>query len=868
MSATSYGTVHLRHPSFRVILLVGIAALVALLTAPAGSAAQLRSARSATASATHFSITGPTTTAADAGNSFVVTALDATGATVTGYTGTVHFTSTDAGVSSGSGLPADYTFLSGDNGVKTFAGVKLETVGSKTITVTDTTTASIKGTTAAIAVTPGAAKTLSVSIPTASAAGASVAVKVTALDAGGNTATGYTGTVYFTSSDASADLPDDYTFVAGDKGVHSFKATLVTAGSQTITAKDTTTGTITGTSGADVVAAGAVTHFSVSGPGSVVAGSSVTVTVKALNASNAVVTTYAGTVAVTSSDKAATMPSSNTLTSGVGTFTVPFETAGSVTVSAKDTVASISGSLKVAVAGADAATLGVSIPAASTAGQTVAVKVSALDPGGNIDTDYTGTVTFTSSDGSASLPDDYTFLAADHGVHSFKATLVTAGSKTVTATDTVTGSITGTSAADVVAAGAVTHLGVTGSATPTADAAFSVTVKALNSYNVVVPTGYTGVVHFTSSDAGKGKAITLPGDYTFTPGTDHGSKTFTNAVKLETAGNQTIKVADLAKSSIAGTLAVRVSGASAATLEVAIPAKGTAGQTLPAVTVTAIDAAGNTDSGYTGTVHFTSTDAAAILPADYTFTTADNGVHSFHAVRLMSAGSKTVTATDTGTGTITGTSAADVVDPGVVTHLSLTGTASEVVDTGFSVTVKALNAYDATVTGYTGTVHFTSSDADTFKAPTLPADYTFLSGDNGVKVFAGVKLETVGAQTITATDTTKKAITATRRFTITVGAAKTLQVTAPKYAINTVAFNVTITALDAGGNTATGYVGKVDFTSTDGSATLPAQYQFLAGDHGSKVRSVTLATTGNQTVTATDHTTGTITGTSTTTKVH
>ena len=46
------------------------------------------------------------------------------------------------------------------------------------------------------------------------------------------------------------------------------------------------------------------------------------------------------------------------------------------------------------------------------------------------------------------------------------------------------------------------------------------------------------------------------------------------------------------------------------------------------VTVTANDPYGNVATGYTGTVQFTSSDAAASLPANYTFTTADHGVHS------------------------------------------------------------------------------------------------------------------------------------------------------------------------------------------------------------------------------------------------
>ena len=62
---------------------------------------------------------------------------------------------------------------------------------------------------------------------------------MTAKDSSGNTATGYTGTVHFTSSDSQGVLPSDYTFVSADNGVHVFSATLKTVGTQSITATDT-----------------------------------------------------------------------------------------------------------------------------------------------------------------------------------------------------------------------------------------------------------------------------------------------------------------------------------------------------------------------------------------------------------------------------------------------------------------------------------------------------------------------------------------------------------------------------------------------------------------------------------------------------
>src|SRR5262249_16687021 len=62
-----------------------------------------------------------------------------------------------------------------------------------------------------------------------------------------NTATGYRGTVDLTSTDTQAGLPADYTFTATDNGAHTFAVTLKTAGSQSVTATDTVTGSLTAT---------------------------------------------------------------------------------------------------------------------------------------------------------------------------------------------------------------------------------------------------------------------------------------------------------------------------------------------------------------------------------------------------------------------------------------------------------------------------------------------------------------------------------------------------------------------------------------------------------------------------------------------
>ena len=56
------------------------------------------------------------------------------------------------------------------------------------------------------------------------------------------------------------------------------------------------------------------------------------------------------------------------------------------------------------------------------------------------------------------------------------------------------------------------------------------------------------------------------------------------------------------------------------------------------IQVKAIDSSGQILSAYRGTVHFSSTDTTASLPADYTFTTADAGTHTFSATLVSVAG--------------------------------------------------------------------------------------------------------------------------------------------------------------------------------------------------------------------------------------
>lgn len=187
---------------------------------------------------THFSVSGPSPVTASSGFTITVTALDASNNLASGYSGTVHFTSTDLNAV----LPGNMA-LSGGTG--TFS-VILASLGMQSITATDTLNSSLTGA-GVFSVNPGPAMSFMVSAPASTIAGAPINLTVTAYDAYGNVASGYAGTVQFTSTDTLATLPAPTTLT---NGTGTFSATLATAGMQTITAADSVTLTVTGVSNA------------------------------------------------------------------------------------------------------------------------------------------------------------------------------------------------------------------------------------------------------------------------------------------------------------------------------------------------------------------------------------------------------------------------------------------------------------------------------------------------------------------------------------------------------------------------------------------------------------------------------------------
>jgi uncharacterized protein (TIGR03437 family) len=381
---------------------------------------------------------------------------------------------------------------------------------------------------------PGSAFSTKISgCPATVSPGQQFSCTVGAYDVDSDPAENFTDTVHFSSTDGSATLPGDTALPSPA----SFNFTLQTLGLQFLEANDIDTILSGGAVLASVTVLGA-THFSVSATTPVTAGSNSTIVVTALDVNNATFSGYAGIVQITSSDGQAVLPSNSTLTSGVGTFMVTLKTAGTQTVTATDTVSSITGtsnSITVNPAFASNITTTGGSPQSATVGTAFAtpLQITARDQYNNLVNNVE--VTFSS-------------LGGGHGATFSTATVFTNSSgiaSTIATANHIVGSYTVRAGGDFSTTFSLTNnpgpaaslVVAVGSPEVVAGSLFNVTVTALDQYGNVA-TGYTGTIHFSSTDGNP----TLPGPVTLSSG----SSIF-QAV-LRTAGTQTITVTDVGNS--------------------------------------------------------------------------------------------------------------------------------------------------------------------------------------------------------------------------------------------------------------------------------------------------------------------------------
>jgi hypothetical protein len=496
-----------------------------------------------TGGAVGFTLSAPTQIAAGDNTSVTVTAVDALGNPVAGFLGTVDLDFTPAG-STALNLAGQYTFTAADNGRHTFLFSSVTQVGAGTLSVF---AVGMPTATDPLTVVPAALSKFVFSAPASTPAGTPFSFTITAEDRFGNVETGYTGTVHFSAlaNDTQAVLPADYTFTAADAGSHAYTATLTRTAGAFIAATDVATGV---RSSANIVVNPlAAVSLSMSVAPITPVRIPVSVVVSAVDQFGNVATGYTGTVQFASSDPQAVLPADYTFTAadaGSHTFSATLNTVGTQSLSVSDIAnPAFSSQAQISVITVVPASFELFASPTAAAGVAQTYVLVALDATGNVLTGYTGTVHLSSSDAQAVLPVDYTFTAADRGIHNFTATLKTAGTQSISIADTAHPSVN-SSVSVSVAPGVVTHFIISGPSSVTKGVGFKITVSAVDDFGNVNP-GYRGSVHLSSSDPTGGTQ-----NFTFS-NNDNGVHIF--SYTFNALGLQTITITDTTNSNIFGT---------------------------------------------------------------------------------------------------------------------------------------------------------------------------------------------------------------------------------------------------------------------------------------------------------------------------
>ncbi len=359
------------------------------------------------------------------------------------------------------------------------------------------------------------------------------------------------------------------------------------------------------------------------------------------------------------------------------------------------------------------------------AGSNLSVTVTALDGKGFAISNYSGTVSFTSSDSQATLPGSTAYSSKDQGKKAFTVVLKTAGSRTVTVTS---GGTSTTSAAITVTTAAATKLGFSTQPSSTAVAATDLVAQP----QVEVLDAYSNRVSSATN------SITLAA-YSNSTCTTAGTGTLNGTVTASAVSGVTIGFAGI-DYTLSGSLYLRAAstGLTSACANLVTVSNGTPTKlgftTQPSSLVTAgvnfssqpkvavQDANGNTTSdvgstttitlaGYTNSICTAATGTAL---SGTLAVAAVSGVSTYTNINHTVA--QTIYIRAAGGGYTAACSSAVSVSPNVATTIasttgnSQTGTVGQTLPTKLTVTVT--DAYTNTVSGTTVAWAVSSGDGD------------------------------------------------------------------------------------------------------------------------------------------------------------
>jgi hypothetical protein len=792
--------------------------------------------------------TQPVTTVATAAitPAVQVAARDAAGNTVPTFTSNVTMS---IAVNPGTGILSGTKTVAAVSGVATFGNLNIDKVG--TGYRLGATASALTVTSNAFSITPGAATKLLFTVqPTSTAAGAAIspAVEVTALDAGNNRATGFAGSVTMAigTNPSSGTLSGTKT-VTASTGVATFSNLSINNLGTGYTLRATSSGLSSATSVPFDIVIGSATQlaFTVQ-PVTTTAGATITPAVKvtARDAVGNTVSTFTGNVTVAIGNNPGTGSLSGTKTvaavAGVATFSdLSINRNGTgytLTASAAGLTGATSSAFNILVG--PVVQLAFTAQPQTTTATTIftpAVQVTARDSVGNTVTSFTGNVTMS--------------IAVNPGTGTLAGTKVVAAVAGVATFSTLSIDKVGTGYRLGATAGALTGTSQAFSINPGAGTTLSFTVQpgTTSAGAVIAP-----AVEVTALDAGGNTATGFVGNVTMAIGTNPSSGTL-SGTKIVAAVAGVATFADLSINNLGTgyTLRATATGLTAATslpfnivvgsaTQLAFtvqPVTTTAGAAIPAVKVTARDAGGNAVSSFTGNV----TVAIGTNPVGGTLSgtktvAAVAGVATFSDLRIDRNGTGyTLTAASTG---LTGaTSNAFNINVGPVVALVFTTQPQTTTATTIfspAVQVTAQDSVGNTVTSFTSNV--TMSIAVNPSTGTL-AGTKIVAAVAGVATFSTLSIDKVGVGY--RLGATAGAVTGTSQaFSITAGTATHLIFTVQP--VNTTAGAVItpaveVTALDAGNNTATGFVGNVTVaigTNPGGPSTVLSGTKIVAAFSG------------------------------------
>ncbi len=496
------------------------------------------SAQGSPGSAVNFALTTPVYTQADAAQAVTVTALDSNGNVVTKYTGTVSLGSTDPQF----GQPISYTFTSADQGRHSFT-VNLDTAGVQALTATaggsgtltgqaieseqmvplDSGSSAVNGQ-GLVDITPAPAGNLVLDAPNTITAGSMAGITVTALDAFGNVATGYTGTVSFLNNGNATmkGLPSSYTFAPADHGSHLFAVSFKTTGTMTMNAADGKDSLISQQSQVQIMPAPAKLVIKSQPPTVVTPGNYFGLVVEAVNNQGKLAGDFNGLVSMTLSGNPVHGTLGGVMTvqavNGVATFAGLALTKAGAGYSLRATSGSVTTAttraLSVTASTASRFVLITQPPSKVSAASPFGLKVAAEDDYGNVITSFTGSVTLALASGpsGATLGGKLTMTLVK-GVATFSGLRITQAGSGYSLTASGGSLAAATTNLFTVSAGTATQLAITTQppSSVTAGSAFGLVVTALDAYGNVAGS-FTGKV--TLSLASNPGLSTLTGQVT------------------------------------------------------------------------------------------------------------------------------------------------------------------------------------------------------------------------------------------------------------------------------------------------------------------------------------------------------------------